>query len=205
MKKLVLSLMTATALTLIPAAAMAAPAQTIVLAGGCFWGMESVFEHVKGVQNTTPGYAGGEASTAEYEKVAGGNTGHAESVQVTYDPDVIPLAQLLDIYFIAAHNPTELNYQGPDHGTQYRSSIFYATPEQKQEAESVMAQLKKDNAYSAPIVTTLEPLKQFYPAEAYHMHYADLHPHEPYIMFHDAPLIDAVKKHFPEFYVEKRS
>ena len=192
----------AASLASLPSAAFAASTQQLVLAGGCFWGMESVFEHVKGVQSVMPGYAGGDANTAEYEKVSSGNTGHAESIQVTYDSDAISLKQLLDIYFRAAHNPTQLNYQGADHGSQYRSAIFYATTQQQQEAQTVIAQLVKDKTYDAPIVTKLEPLTQFYPAEVYHRHYADLHPHEPYIVFHDAPLLNALKKDFPDLYVE---
>ena len=176
--------------------------QTIILAGGCFWGMEAVFKHVKGVVSAMPGYAGGKADTAHYEMVGQGTTGHAESVQVVYNPAQISLEQILKVYFIAAHNPTELNYQTPDHGTQYRSAIFYANPAQKQAAETVMAQLQKDHAYAKPIVTTLEPLKQFYPAEDYHQNYAALNPYNPYIVMYDLPRVANVKKDFPALYTE---
>jgi peptide-methionine (S)-S-oxide reductase len=189
------------------ACTFAAPARadTIVLAGGCFWGMEAVFQHVNGVSEAMPGYAGGEADTAHYDMVSTGTTGHAEAVQVTYDPKHITLEQLLNVYFLAAHNPTEFNYQGPDHGTQYRSAIFIATPQQAQTAKAVMEKLKADHKFDALIVTTLEPLKQFYPAEEYHRNYAALHPYNPYIVMNDLPRVANVKKYFPELYVEKKA
>ncbi len=201
-----LSLSTALLSACLSFPAHAAPQeQSIVLAGGCFWGMEAVFEHVKGVSQAVPGYAGGQAATAHYETVSTGKTGHAESVKVTYDPEVISLQQLLNIYFVAAHNPTELNYQTPDHGTQYRSAVFYATPEQKQTTEAVIADITKQHDYNAPLVTTLEPLHAFYPAEGYHQHYAALHPDNPYIATYDVPRVEHVKKEFPELYTDKRS
>ena len=175
--------------------------ESIVLAGGCFWGMEAVFEHVKGVTKVMPGYAGGAAETAQYEVVSTGTTGHAESVQVTYDPEKISLDKLLNVYFIAAHNPTELNRQTPDVGTQYRSTVFYATSEQKQVTENVIKTLQQEHAYSKPIVTTLEPLKHFYPAEEYHRNYATLHPDNGYIVTYDLPRVENVKKDFPTLYV----
>jgi peptide-methionine (S)-S-oxide reductase len=197
-----------TLLCALPYAYAATPSQTpqtIVLAGGCFWGMEAVFKHVKGVSSAMPGYAGGKADTAHYDMVSEGNTGHAESVQVTYDPKQVSLEQILKVYFIAAHNPTELNYQGPDHGTQYRSAIFYETPEQKKAAETFIAQLDKNHVYSAPTVTSLEPLTVFYPAEEYHRNYAALHPYNPYILMNDAPRVEHFKMNLPDLYVNNPS
>ena len=176
--------------------------QTVVLAGGCFWGMQSVYEHMKGVTSVVAGYAGGAAATANYETVSSGTTGHAEAVQVTYDPKQISFKEVMNVYFTVAHDPTELNYQGPDHGTQYRSAIFYTTPEQKQLAEATMAKLQTDKLYGKPIVTQIEPLNGFYPAESYHQSYAKTHPHNPYIMINDAPKLAALKKQFPQDYVE---
>jgi peptide-methionine (S)-S-oxide reductase len=176
------------------------PQQTIVLAGGCFWGIQAVFQHVKGVQSAISGYAGGEASTAQYHKVSSGTTGHAESVQVTYDPTQITEDQLLKIYLSVAHNPTELNRQGPDHGTQYRSAIFYATEEQKKIAEASLQDMTKSGQYNSPIVTTLESLTSFYPAESYHQNYAKLHPHDGYIMIYDAPKVALLANTFPQLY-----
>lgn len=174
--------------------------ESVVLSGGCFWGVQAVFQHVKGVKEAISGYAGGDASTAHYEVVSTGTTGHAESVQVTYDPSQVTLGQLLKVYFSVAHNPTELNYQGPDHGTQYRSAIFYSTPEQKKLAEAYIAQLQKEHVFSTPIVTSLEPLKNFYPAEDYHQNYAKLHPYNPYIAMNDLPKVDNLQKEFPGLY-----
>jgi len=176
--------------------------ESVVLAGGCFWGVQAVFQHTKGVISVTSGYAGGKASTAQYDTVSGGATGHAESVKVIYDPKQITLERLLDVYFTVAHNPTELNYQGPDHGTQYRSAIFYRSPEQKKTAQARIDTLMAEKKFSAPIVTTLEPLSTFYPAEDYHQNYATLHPYQPYILMHDAPKLVALEKTFPEFYVK---
>ena len=187
------------------ARAYAAPASTsenIVLAGGCFWGVQAVFQHTKGVLTATSGYAGGEAVTAEYETVSTGTTGHAESVKVAYNPKQITLEQLLSVFFSVAHNPTELNRQGPDSGTQYRSAVFTTTLEQQQTVETYIAHLQKTGGYSSPIVTTVEPLKAFYPAEDYHQNYARLHPYNPYIMIHDTPKVTTLKKRLPELYVE---
>lgn len=178
--------------------------QTIVLAGGCFWGVEAVFEHTKGVVEAVSGYAGGRADTARYGVVSDGNTGHAEAVKVTYDPAKISLGQLLDVYFNVVHNPTQLNYQGPDHGTQYRSAIFYANNEQKQKAEANIAALDAKHTFSGPIVTKLEKLDQFYPAEDYHQNYAASHPSQPYIVLHDAPKVVKLKKTYPDLYKEQK-
>lgn len=179
------------------------PTQTLVVAGGCFWGMESVFDHTKGVKQAVVGYAGGSADTAQYETVSGGSTGHAESVQITYDPKQVSLSTLLDIYFTVAHNPTELNYQGPDHGTQYRSAIFYRDDAQKAAADAKITELNAAHTFDAPIVTKLEPLKGFYAAEDYHQHYAELHPLNPYIVFNDAPKVETLKAKFPTYFVEQ--
>lgn len=188
----------------LPDPAMDVPAtgqQMVVLAGGCFWGMQSVFEHVKGVTKVTAGYAGGTADTAEYETVSSGTTGHAESVQVYYDPAKVSFGQLLKVYFQVAHNPTELNYQGPDSGTQYRSAIFFSTPEQQQIAKGYIAQLTQAKSFSDPIVTEVTELKGFYPAEDYHQHYADQHPGDMYIVINDAPKLQALQDQLPALYV----
>jgi peptide-methionine (S)-S-oxide reductase len=177
--------------------------QTAVVAGGCFWGIQAVFQHVKGVLTATSGYSGGNAKTAEYETVSTGQTGHAESVQIVYDPSQITFGELLRIFFSVAHDPTELNRQGPDEGTQYRSVIFYGNDEQKQIAESYIAQLDKAGVFRHRIVTQVVPLQAFYPAEAYHQNYAALHPNQPYIMFNDAPKVAHLKREFPELYTEK--
>jgi peptide-methionine (S)-S-oxide reductase len=185
------------------AGALSAPAQAApkqekaVLAGGCFWGLEAVFESLKGVSNVVSGFSGGAASTAHYEMVSTGTTGHAESVEITYDPSQISYRQLLQVYFTVATDPTELNYQGPDHGTQYRSSIFYTDDAQKRVAETTIRELTAAHAYSAPIVTTVVPFVAFYPAEAYHQHYLRLHPDEPYIVFNDMPKLKALHERFP--------
>lgn len=170
--------------------------ETIVLAGGCFWGVQAVFQHTKGVISATSGYAGGTEDTARYDRVSSGNTDHAESVQVTYDPNQITLKQLLDIYFTVAHNPTQLNYQGPDHGTQYRSAVFYSSPSQQKAVQEYILK------FPHPVVTTLEPLEHFYPAEDYHQNYASLHPDNPYIIMHDAPKLVALRQKFPELYIK---
>jgi peptide-methionine (S)-S-oxide reductase len=191
----------------IPPAALdegaAAAPQTIVLAGGCFWGVQAVFQHTKGVTSAVSGYAGGEKQTAHYEMVGSGRTGHAESVAVTFDPQQISYGKILQIYFSVAHNPTELNYQGPDYGTQYRSAIFYASDEQKKVAEAYIAQLDKAHVFSAPIVTKLEPLRGFYAAENYHQDYATLHPSSPYIAFNDLPKVENLKQLFTADYRDK--
>jgi peptide-methionine (S)-S-oxide reductase len=183
------------------AALTSAPAkQTAVIAGGCFWGIQAVFQHVTGVVTATSGYSGGNAKTAEYETVSTGETGHAESVQIVYDPSQITYGELLRIFFSVAHDPTELNRQGPDEGTQYRSVIFYANDEQKRIAEAYIAQLDQAGVFRHRIVTQVVPLQAFYPAEAYHQNYATLHPNQPYIMFNDAPKVEHLKQEFPDLY-----
>ena len=177
--------------------------QTAVIAGGCFWGIQAVFQHVKGVLDATSGYSGGAASTAEYELVGSGNTGHAESVKITYDASQITYGQLLRVFFSVAHDPTELNRQGPDTGSQYRSSIFYGSDEQKRIAEAYIAQLDQAKIFPHPIVTQVVPLKAFYPAEAYHQDYATLHPGDPYIVFNDAPKVAHLRQQFPDLYTGK--
>ena len=176
--------------------------QSIVLAGGCFWGVQAVFQHTKGVKQAISGYAGGDASTAQYETVSTGRTGHAEVVKVIYDPAQISLAQLLKVYFSVAHDPTELNRQGPDHGTQYRSAVFYGTEDQKKLAESYIAQLDKAKLFPEPIVTKLETLKGFYPAEEYHQDYLRRHPTNGYIVVNDLPKVEALSKLYPELYIK---
>ena len=173
---------------------------TAVVAGGCFWGIEAVFEHVKGVKEAVSGYAGGAAQTAKYEIVSTGTTGHAESVRITYDPAQISYGQLLKVFFSVAHDPTELNRQGPDVGTQYRSAIFYANDEQKRVAEAYIAQLDHAGVFSGPIVTRVDPLKAFYPAEGYHQDFLVLHPDYPYIVFNDLPKVANLKRLFPDEY-----
>jgi len=181
-----------------------APAkETAVVAGGCFWGIQAVFQHVKGVVSATSGYSGGSAKTAEYETVSTGETGHAESEQIVYDPSQITYGELLRIFFSVAHDPTELNRQGPDEGTQYRSVIFYGNDEQKHIAEAYIAQLNQARIFSKPIVTQLVPLKAFYPAEAYHQNYAATHPDNPYIAYNDAPKVEHLRREFPDLYTGK--
>lgn len=183
--------------------AAAAGREKAVLAGGCFWGIQAVYQHVKGVISATSGYSGGSAKTAEYEIVSTGETGHAESVEVIYDPSQITYGELLRIFFSVAHDPTQLNRQGPDEGTQYRSSIFYANDEQKKIADAYIAQLDQAKIFPHRIVTKVVPLQAFYPAEAYHQNYAALHPNQPYIFFNDAPKVAHLKQQFPEIYTEK--
>jgi peptide-methionine (S)-S-oxide reductase len=177
--------------------------QSTVVAGGCFWGIQAVFQHVKGVISATSGYSGGAAKTAEYELVSNGDTGHAESVKITYDPSQITYGQLLRVFFSVAHDPTQLNRQGPDTGTQYRSSIFYASDEQKRIAEAYIAQLDKAKVFPRAIVTQVVPLKAFYPAEAYHQDYAAHHPDAPYIVYNDAPKVANLRQQFPDLYTGK--
>jgi peptide-methionine (S)-S-oxide reductase len=177
--------------------------QTAVLAGGCFWGIEAVFEHVKGVTNVSSGYAGGTAQTARYEAVSEGDTGHAESVRITYDPSQITYGQLLKLFFAVAHDPTELNRQGPDTGTQYRSAIFYSNEEQKRIALAYIDQLNKAKSFKQPIVTQVAALNSFYEAEAYHQDYARRHPDDSYIVINDLPKVANLRKQFPNLYVEK--
>lgn len=174
--------------------------QTIVLAGGCFWGVQAVYQHTKGVTSAVSGYAGGEKQTAHYEMVGTGRTGHAESVAVTFDPQQISYGKILQIYFSVAHNPTELNYQGPDVGTQYRSAIFYANDEQKRVASAYIVELDKAHVFPGPIVTHLEPLHGFFPAEEYHQDFAVLHPSYLYIVLNDLPKVDNLKRLFADVY-----
>jgi peptide-methionine (S)-S-oxide reductase len=177
--------------------------QTAVLAGGCFWGIEAVFEHVKGVIDVKSGYCGGSASTAHYEMVSNGGTGHAESVWIKYDPSQISFGQLLKVFFSVAHNPTELNRQGPDTGTQYRSAVFYANEEQKKIASAYIDQLNTAKVFPSRIVTEVASNKAFYEAEAYHQNYAALHPDEPYIRINDLPKVANLRKQFPSLYTSK--
>ncbi len=175
--------------------------QTAVLSGGCFWGVQLVFEHVKGVVKVTSGYAGGAAKTAEYEVVSTGTTGHAESVKIVYDPSKVTYGQLLKVFFSVAHDPTELNFQGPDHGTQYRSSIFYSDPNQQRIANAYIAQLDQAQAFPSKIVTQVVPLQGFYAAEAYHQEFATQNPDNPYIATFDLPKLANLKKELPALYV----
>jgi peptide-methionine (S)-S-oxide reductase len=185
------------------ALATAKSEQTAVVAGGCFWGIQAVFQHVKGVISATSGYSGGATGTAEYEVVSNGDTGHAESVKIAYDPSRITYGQLLRVFFSVAHDPTQLNRQGPDTGSQYRSSIFYNSDEQKRIAEAYIAQLDKAKVFPRPIATQVVPLKAFYPAEAYHQDYAARHPDNPYIVYNDAPKVAHLRQQFPDLYTGK--
>ena len=173
---------------------------TAVFAGGCFWGVEAVFRHVKGVRSAVSGYAGGTKSSPSYEEVSTGSTGHAETVSVRYDPREISYGELLRIFMSVAHNPTELNRQGPDHGTQYRSVVFYQSPEQKKITEAYVTQLTAARAFGAPIVTQVTAASHFYPAEDYHQDYLARHPYQPYIVYNDAPKLEDLKRLFPERY-----
>jgi peptide-methionine (S)-S-oxide reductase len=177
--------------------------QTAVVAGGCFWGIQAVFQHVKGVLSATSGYVGGSANTAQYEVVSTGETGHAESVKITYDPSQITYRELLRVFFSVAHDPTQLNRQGPDEGPQYRSVIFYDSEEQKRIAEAYIAQLDKAKVFPRPIVTRVMLLTAFYPAEAYHQDYAARHPNNPYIVYNDAPKVVHLRQQFPDLYTGK--
>jgi peptide-methionine (S)-S-oxide reductase len=181
-------------------ASSAASLQTAVFAGGCFWGVDAVFRHVKGVSNVVSGYAGGTAKTADYETVSTGMTGHAESVQVTYDPTQVSYGELLRVFFSVAHDPTQLNRQGPDYGKQYRSAIFTTTDEQKRVAKAYIDQLDQAKVFPSPIVTEVAALPAFYPAESYHQNYLALHRNQPYIMYNDLPKLSALKQQFPERY-----
>jgi peptide-methionine (S)-S-oxide reductase len=176
--------------------------ETAVFAGGCFWGIQAVFRHVKGVHSSTSGYAGGSVKNPDYETVSSGRTGHAESVQVVYDPSKVTYGQLLQVFFSVGLDPTELNRQGPDEGTQYRSVIFYSNDEQKRIAEAYIAQLDQAKVFSGPIVTQVVPLQAFYRAEDYHQNYAELHPDNPYIVYNDAPKVANLKKEFPDLYAK---
>jgi peptide-methionine (S)-S-oxide reductase len=174
--------------------------QTAVVAGGCFWGVQAVFEHVKGVKNATSGYAGGSVASPAYDQVSTGETGHAESVKITFDPAQISYGQLLKLFFSVVHDPTELNRQGPDVGSQYRSVIFYANDEQKRIAEAYISQLEQAKVFTRPIVTQVVPFKSFYDAEAYHQDYARFHPDDPYIVRNDAPKVGQLREQFPGLY-----
>jgi peptide-methionine (S)-S-oxide reductase len=195
--------------TAIPDPALDAPLatargeQTAVLAGGCFWGVEAVFEHVKGVSDVTSGYSGGSPATAQYEKVGSGKTGHAESVRITYDPSQISYGQLLKVFFAVAHDPTELNRQGPDTGTQYRSAIFYSNEEQKRIAQAYIEQLNRAKVFKRPIVTEVAAFQSFNEAEAYHQDYLVNHPDEPYIVINDLPKVENLRKQLPSLYKAK--
>jgi peptide-methionine (S)-S-oxide reductase len=177
--------------------------QTAVLAGGCFWGVEAVFEHVKGVTDVKSGYSGGSPATAQYEKVRTGETGHAESVRITYDPSQISYGQLLKVFFSVAHDPTELNRQGPDRGSQYRSAIFYSNEEQKRIAQAYIEQLNRAKVFARPIVTQVAALQSFNEAEAYHQDYLSNHPDEPYIVINDQPKVENLRKQLPSLYKAK--
>ena len=191
----------------IPAPTMDVPAsdgiQTVVVAGGCFWGVQGVFQHTAGIVDAVSGYAGGSKSTANYETVSTGSTGHAESVQIKYDPKKISYGKILQIFFSVAHDPTELNRQGPDSGTQYRSAIFTTSDQQNKVAEAYIAQLNAAKVYKKPIVTKVGPLQGFYPAEAYHQDYLTLHPNQPYIAYNDIPKVENLKKIFAQNYLDK--
>jgi peptide-methionine (S)-S-oxide reductase len=184
----------------VDAIATSAAEDTAVFAGGCFWGVEAVYEHVKGVKSVVSGYAGGNASNATYDQVSSGDTGHAESVQVIYDPSQVSYGKLLQIFFSVAHDPTQLNRQGPDRGTQYRSAIFYTSPDQQRVAESYIKQLTEAKTFSRHIVTQVAKLQGFYPAEAYHQDYLVNHPNQPYIVINDQPKVAALKKQFADIY-----
>ena len=177
--------------------------QTAVIAGGCFWGVQGVFQHTAGVINAVSGYAGGSKATADYNMVSMGTTGHAEAVEIRYDPGKISYGKILQIFFSVAHDPTQLNRQGPDSGTQYRSAIFTTSDEQKEVAEAYIAQLNAAKVYKKPIVTKIAALEAFFPAEAYHQDYLTLHPNQPYIAFNDIPKVENLKKIFADDYIEK--
>jgi len=174
--------------------------QIAVVAGGCFWGIQAVFQHVKGVKDATSGYSGGSVTSPTYEDVSTGSTGHAESVKITFDPSQVSYGQLLKVFFSVAHDPTQLNRQGPDSGSQYRSAIFYADEEQKHIAEAYISQLEQAKTFPRRIVTQVVPLKAFYPAEGYHQNYATLHPDNPYIAINDAPKVEHLRQQFPYLY-----
>lgn len=176
--------------------------QVAVFAGGCFWGVEAVFEHVKGVSDVRSGYAGGDAKSATYEKVSDGKTGHAEAVKITFDPEKVSYIQLLTIFFAVAHDPTQLNRQGPDVGTQYRSAIFYTSDEQRTQAAAYIEAIDSSKALTKPVVTQVVPLENFFEAEDYHQDYLVKNPNEPYIVIHDKPKLVALKKQFPDLYVK---
>ena len=198
MKKIILS--TTVLLGIFTANLSHAAPQIAVFSGGCFWGVDAVYKHVKGVTEVVSGYAGGEAKTAHYDMVSEGNTGHSESVRVTFDDARVSYQQLLQVFFSVAHNPTELNRQGPDVGTQYRSAIFYTSAAQQQQAQSAIQTLNEKHIYPAPIVTQITPLKQFFAAEEHHQNYLALHPNQPYIVFNDMPKLVQLRGVFPDLY-----
>ena len=198
-----LAILGAVSSTALAATPRPTPLDTAVFAGGCFWGVQAVFQHVAGVVAATSGYAGGTAAKPSYEDVSTGATGHAESVRVVYDPARVSYATLLQVFFSVAHDPTQLNFQGPDHGTQYRSAIFYTSDTQKAATQDYIAQLTKSGKYKAPIVTQVAPLKAFFVAESYHQDYATIHPDQPYIMYNDTPKIQALKKQYPALWNDK--
>jgi peptide-methionine (S)-S-oxide reductase len=177
--------------------------ETVVVSGGCFWGIQAVFQHVKGVTSATSGYSGGTVKNPNYEQVSSGETGHAESVEIVYDPSKITLGQLLKVFFSVAHDPTELNRQGPDTGTQYRSIIFFSNTDQQRIAQSYVDQLNQSKVFASPIVTQIVPLKAFYRAEDYHQNYATEHPDNPYIAMFDLPKLKNLQQQFPSLYVAK--
>ncbi len=203
--RLLLMLSIAILIAASPAAAADAPRTpatraTAVFAGGCFWGVDGVFKHVRGVTSVDSGYAGGNVANPGYEQVSSGTTGHAESVEVTYDPAMVSYRDLLKVFFTVAHDPTELNRQGPDEGSQYRSVIFYSDAQQKKIAEGYIAQLDRDKVFPTPIVTQVVPLKGFYPAEAYHQNFLERHPDYPYIVFNDMPKLANLREKLPDLY-----
>ncbi|HUY41269.1 MAG TPA: peptide-methionine (S)-S-oxide reductase MsrA [Candidatus Dormibacteraeota bacterium] len=198
MKRLVLAALLCAAVLATPAAwASPVPAQRVVLAGGCFWGMQAVFERLRGVTSVVAGYSGGGAATAHYEIVSTGLTGHAESVEITYDPAAISFAQILDVYFLIAHDPTELNRQGPDYGSQYRSEIFFTTEQQRHTAVATIASLERRHVFGSRIVTQVAPLRAFYPAEAYHQDFVAHHPDDAYVVINDLPKLHTLAVRFP--------
>ena len=189
----------AAAATAAPATLPSSPATAkVVLAGGCFWGMEAVFESLKGVSSAVSGYAGGSKDTAHYEIVSTGDTGHAESVEVTYDPSQISFHQLLEVFFLVAHDPTEVNRQGPDEGTQYRSAIFFTTDAQKHEAAAYIQELTREKRFESPIATQVVPLSAFFPAENYHQHFVQRNPYYPYVVINDLPKLEQLRKQYPQ-------
>jgi peptide-methionine (S)-S-oxide reductase len=181
----------------------AAPLDTVVFGGGCFWGVQAVFQHVKGVVTATSGYSGGSVAGPDYEQVSTGRTGHAEVVRVVYDPSTVSYQELLTVFFTVAHDPTELNRQGPDVGTQYRSALFYTSDAQRTAAEAYVAQLQRSGAVKGKVVTQVAPLRGFTVAEAYHQDYATLHPDQPYIVYNDAPKVAALKQRYPRLWTDR--
>ena len=184
----------------VSSAAVPTGVQTLVLAGGCFWGVEAVYEHLKGVTEAVSGYAGGTKATADYDQVSSGTTGHAESVRITFDPAQVSLEKLLQVFFSVVHDPTQLNRQGPDVGPQYRSAIFFANDEQARIARAYIDQLTQAKAFKRPIVTQVVKLEEFYPAEEYHQDFAERNPTHPYIVFHDKPKVDRLRSEYPALY-----